>query len=66
MTKDATKKTQKKVVPMTCQGPSGASTQAKSMIGTSNNERTGSLADTIYMHPELISTVQEGRNFLEN
>ena len=60
MVKDTTEKYQKKVVPSTWLGPSGASTQLRVTLGSSNNERTLSPADITYTHPELINTVWEG------
>ena len=67
MTKDASEKTQKKATLLTRQSLSGVPIQPRAIIDTSSNERTASPpADTTYMHPGLINTVQEGQNFLEN
>ena len=65
--KDAPEKTRKKATPTTCQGLSGAPTLPRAIVGTSSIKRMASPpADTTYMHPELINTVREGHNFLEN
>ena len=66
MTKEASEKTRKKVTLTTRQGPSGAPLQPRATAVPTNTERTASPVDTDFTHPDLISTVREGRNFLEN